>query len=61
EGVIDFSQSRLDREVNVETYSQEGLPEEGVAYEEYGGVTLVRLKLTSEGMVAEISFDTIVF
>lgn len=58
EGVIDFSKSRIDSKLNVETYYEAGLVDEEVA--ERGGVTLVRLKLTPEGMVSEISFNTIV-
>ena len=48
----------FDSTLNSESYYEAGLPEDTV--EELGGITTVKLQLTSDGQVSEISFSVIV-
>ncbi|NEP54577.1 MAG: hypothetical protein F6K65_39620, partial [Moorea sp. SIO3C2] len=58
ESVIDFNDAQIDNQLNVENYYEAGIPPETVA--DRGGITAVRLQLTPDGQVSEVSFSVIV-
>lgn len=60
EAVIDFSESRLDSDINSEVFSEAMLPGEAIA-DQQGAATTASLSLSDDGQVSEVSFGITVF